>query len=102
MHSPHTSGVWTAGSVPVLDLCAGDCSITIAQLSLNDDALMSLTGAEHVYDLGDLSDYEKAGLELLKPELKASIDKVRLFLQLCWLCRSAHNENYSSLNVLLF
>ena len=75
--------MWTAGSEPVLDLSAGDCSITIAKVSLSDDALTSLTGAEHVYDLGDLSDYEKAGLELLKPELKASIDKVGLFLQLC-------------------
>ena len=34
-------------------------------------------GAERIYDLGDLTDYEKAGLELLKPELKASIDKAR-------------------------
>ena len=30
-----------------------------------------------MYDLGDLTDYEKAGLELLKPELRASIDKAR-------------------------
>ncbi len=30
-----------------------------------------------MYDLGDINDYEKAGLELLKPELKASIDKAR-------------------------
>ena len=34
-------------------------------------------GAERIYDLGDLTDYEKAGLELLMPELKASIDKAR-------------------------
>lgn len=53
------------------------------KFTLIDDALLLLTGAEHVYDLGDLNDYEKAGLELLKPELKASIDKVRLCMQLC-------------------
>ena len=41
-------------------------------------------GAERIYDLGDLTDYEKAGLELLKPELKASIDKARRpMLSLC-------------------
>ncbi|KAK9825635.1 hypothetical protein WJX81_001931 [Elliptochloris bilobata] len=39
------------------------------------------TGAERVYDLGDLNDYEKAGLELLKPELKASIDKGTKFAE---------------------
>ncbi|XP_052177241.1 malate dehydrogenase, mitochondrial [Diospyros lotus] len=32
-------------------------------------------GVEEVLDLGSLSDYEKQGLESLKPELKASIEK---------------------------
>lgn len=32
-------------------------------------------GVESVLDLGPLSDFEKEGLEKLKPELKASIEK---------------------------
>lgn len=32
-------------------------------------------GVEEVLDLGPLSDYEKQGLESLKPELKSSIEK---------------------------
>ncbi|XP_010519252.1 PREDICTED: malate dehydrogenase, mitochondrial-like, partial [Tarenaya hassleriana] len=32
-------------------------------------------GVEEIYDLGPLSDYEKQGLEAMKPELKSSIDK---------------------------
>jgi malate dehydrogenase len=34
-----------------------------------------MAGAEKVFDLGDLSDYEKEGLKALIPELKASIEK---------------------------
>ena len=33
------------------------------------------TGVEEVLGLGPLSDYEKEGLENLKPELKSSIEK---------------------------
>ena len=36
---------------------------------------MQNAGAEKVFDLGDLSDYEKEGLKTLIPELKASIEK---------------------------
>lgn len=32
-------------------------------------------GVEEVLDLGPLSDFEKEGLEALKPELKSSIEK---------------------------
>lgn len=32
-------------------------------------------GVEEVLGLGPLSDYEKQGLEALKPELKSSIEK---------------------------
>lgn len=32
-------------------------------------------GVEEVLGLGNLSDFEKEGLESLKPELKASIEK---------------------------
>lgn len=32
-------------------------------------------GVEEVLGLGPLSDYEEQGLEVLKPELKSSIDK---------------------------
>lgn len=32
-------------------------------------------GVEEVLDLGPLSDFEKEGLEQLKPELKSSIEK---------------------------
>jgi malate dehydrogenase len=32
-------------------------------------------GVEEVLELGHLSDFEKEGLELLKPELKSSIEK---------------------------
>jgi malate dehydrogenase len=32
-------------------------------------------GVEEVFGLGPLSDYEQQGLESLKPELKASIEK---------------------------
>lgn len=32
-------------------------------------------GVEEILGLGPLSDYEKQGLEILKPELKASIEK---------------------------
>jgi malate dehydrogenase len=32
-------------------------------------------GAEKVFDLGELSDFEQAGLKDAIPELKASIDK---------------------------
>ena len=32
-------------------------------------------GAEKVHDLGELSEYEQAGLKALIPELKSSIDK---------------------------
>ena len=44
---------------------------------MNPTPLLRCAGAERVYDLGDLNDFEKAGLELLKPELKASINKAR-------------------------
>ena len=32
-------------------------------------------GVEEVFGLGPLSDFEKEGLEALKPELKSSIEK---------------------------
>jgi malate dehydrogenase len=35
----------------------------------------SLAGVEQIYKLGDLSDYEAAGLKALIPELRDSIDK---------------------------
>lgn len=38
-------------------------------------------GVEEVLGLGPLSDYEKEGLEKLKPELKASIEKGIKFAQ---------------------
>ena len=37
--------------------------------------LIGLAGAEKVFPLGDLSEYEKEGLKLAIPELKGSIDK---------------------------
>lgn len=39
------------------------------------ECLLWLAGAEKVFPLGDLSDYEKEGLKAAIPELKASIDK---------------------------
>jgi malate dehydrogenase len=32
-------------------------------------------GVEEVYGLGELNDYEKAGLKAMMPELKSSIEK---------------------------
>lgn len=37
--------------------------------------ILGKNGVEKVLDLGPLSDYEQEGLEKLKPELKASIEK---------------------------
>ncbi len=37
--------------------------------------MLWLAGAEKVFPLGDLSDYEKEGLKAAIPELKSSIDK---------------------------
>lgn len=36
---------------------------------------MCFAGAEKVFDLGELSDFEQAGLKDLIPELKSSIEK---------------------------
>lgn len=36
---------------------------------------MCFAGAEKVFDLGELSEFEQAGLKDLIPELKASIEK---------------------------
>ena len=35
----------------------------------------ALAGAEHIYDLGEMNDYEKAGLKEAIAALKGSIDK---------------------------
>ena len=32
-------------------------------------------GVEQIYGLGELNDYEKAGLKAMMPELRASIEK---------------------------
>lgn len=44
-------------------------SVSLVQVRLGKN------GVEEVLGLGSLSDYEKEGLEKLKPELKASIEK---------------------------
>lgn len=42
---------------------------------------LGINGVEEVLDLGPLSDFEKEGLEKLKPELKSSIEKGIKFAQ---------------------
>jgi hypothetical protein len=39
--------------------------------------LMAPAGVETIYGLGELNDFEKAGLKEMMPELRASIEKVR-------------------------
>ncbi len=56
----------------------GKARLWICMRCLLTQALSTCTcfaGAEKVFDLGELSDFEKAGLKDLIPELKASIDK---------------------------
>ncbi len=55
----------------------GTYAACVAAIRATHGHVWERAGAERVFDLGDINDYEKAGLELLKPELKASIDKVR-------------------------
>lgn len=47
----------------------------ITILPLFSQVRLGKNGMEEVLDLGTLSDYEKQGLESLKPKLKASIGK---------------------------
>ena len=54
-----------------------NCQLRLV-ININAESLqvrLGKNGVEEVLGLGPLSDYEKEGLEKLKPELKASIEK---------------------------
>lgn len=59
----------------LLDYVADGNIFSCLCLSCMLQVRLGKNGVEEVLGLGPLSDYEKQGLESLKPELKASIEK---------------------------
>lgn len=72
-------GSWKLPSCPVDHKCWNQNSplvfFLIVGLPLVLQVRLGKNGVEEVLGLGALSNYEKDGLEKLKPELKASIEK---------------------------
>jgi len=83
------SGIWCSSSAFVVLLhfcdgsfvfwilyaCQGCCEIVSLWILLYLQVRLGKNGVEEVLGLGPLSDFEKEGLEKLKPELKSSIEK---------------------------
>ena len=56
-----------------------DMCLLFASDDVTCSAISEPPGVEEVYGLGDLSDYEKSGLQALIPELRSSIEKGEQF-----------------------